>query len=107
MGEANVVSYSSVISACARKGDKDGAAKWLARMLGSGIEADSICYNAVIDACAKAKDASGAEKWMEKMLEAKAAPTTVTYNAVKCLRQVRGRPPRGALASEDVGGGIA
>merc|ERR1719265_254407 len=80
--EANVVTYSSVISAYARVGDKAGAERCLAKMLEGGIEADNICYNAVIDACAKAKHVTGAEKWMAKMKESGLQMTTVTYNAV-------------------------
>ena len=65
-----------------RCSNKNGAAKWLAKMLYSGIEADSIYYNAAIDPCAKAKGASSAEKWMENMSEAKVSASTVTYNAL-------------------------
>ena len=68
--EANVVSYSTVISGCAKQGDKASAERWLTKMLDSGIEADGICYNSVIDACAKVRDADGADAWMKKMIEA-------------------------------------
>lgn len=48
----NVVSYGSVITACAKAGQWKMAAK-LGEMAAVGLTPNVITYNAAIDACAK------------------------------------------------------
>jgi len=80
--QANVVSYSAVIDACARVGNADGAEKWLAKMLSVGVEANTQSYSAVINACAKANNPERAESWLKKMAAAGLEVDVVSYSAV-------------------------
>jgi len=60
--EANVQSYSTVISAFAKVGDADGAERLLAQMDKAGIKGDTISFTSVINACAKVGDVKKAER---------------------------------------------
>merc|ERR1719214_102578 len=80
--EANVQSYSSVISAFARVGDVSGVEHWLRAMEDVGIKGDTISFTAAINACARTGDMHRAEGWLAKMLDAGVEPNVITFNAV-------------------------
>merc|ERR1719420_2342986 len=91
--QANVQSYSAVISAFAKTGDTSGSEKWLLQMLAAGIKGDTISYTAMINACARVGDVQKAENWLVKMLEDGVEPNVITFNAViaACAKAVQGR----------------
>merc|ERR1719262_2185230 len=91
--EANVQSYSAVISAFAKAGDAKGSEKWLLKMLDAGIRGDTISYTAMINACANTGDVQKAEEWLVKMLEDGVEPNVITFNAViaACAKKSQGR----------------
>merc|ERR1719240_1679871 len=91
--QANVQSYSAVVSAFAKAGDTKGSEKWLLRMLEAGIRGDTISYTAMINACARVGDVQKAEEWLVKMLEDGVEPNVITFNAVisACAKKGQGR----------------
>merc|ERR1719262_1022234 len=91
--EANVQSYSAVISAFAKAGDVPKAEKWLLKMLDAGIRGDTISYTSMINACANTGDVQKAEEWLVKMLEDGVEPNVITFNAViaACAKKSQGR----------------
>merc|ERR1719263_1136 len=91
--EANVQSYSAVVSAFAKAGDTSGSERWLVKMLESGIRGDTISYTAMINACAQTGDVQKAEAWLVKMLEDGVEPNVVTFNAVivACAKKGQGQ----------------
>merc|ERR1719262_144554 len=91
--EANVQSYSAVISAFAKAGDAKGSEKWLLKMLDAGIRGDTISYTSMINACANTGDVQKAEEWLVKMLEDGVEPNVITFNAViaACAKKGQGR----------------
>merc|ERR1719238_1278242 len=91
--EANVQSYSTVVSAFAKAGDADGAETWLAKMHDAGIKGDTISFTAVINACAKVGSVAKAESWLVRMLECGVEPNLITFNAVvsACAKSGNGR----------------
>merc|ERR1719515_634254 len=78
---ANVQSYSAVVSAFAKIGDAKGAEEWLVKMLEDGVEPNVITFNAVIAACAKKGLGRRAESWLEKMKLAEVLPNSFSYNS--------------------------
>merc|ERR550537_1588905 len=80
--QANVQSYSTVVSAFAKAGDAAGAERWLERMHAAGIKGDTISFTTVINACAQVGDVRKAETWIVRMLESGVEPNTITFNAV-------------------------
>merc|ERR1719236_73027 len=78
--EANLQSYSTVVSAFAKAGDAAGAERWLERMHEAGIKGDTISFTTVINACANAGDVERAESWLVRMLESNVEPNTITFS---------------------------
>jgi pentatricopeptide repeat protein len=80
--EANVVSYTALIRACAKSGDVDRANYWFAKMHEVGVNANAVTYCAILNVCAKAGSADKAEQWF-KMMESKGIEiNTICYNCV-------------------------
>merc|ERR1719263_2481664 len=92
--QANVQSYSAVVSAFAKAGDTKGSEKWLVKMLESGIRGDTISYTAMINACAQTGDIQKAEEWLVKMLEDGVEPNVITFNAVIAAASKKGQGRR-------------
>merc|ERR1719262_1338712 len=92
--EANVQSYSAVISAFAKAGDAKGSEKWLLKMLDAGIRGDTISYTSMINACANTGDVQKAEEWLVKMLEDGVEPNVITFNAVIAAAAKKGQGRR-------------
>merc|ERR1719262_409461 len=92
--EANVQSYSAVISAFAKAGDAKGSEKWLLKMLDAGIRGDTISYTSMINACANTGDVQKAEDWLVKMLEDGVEPNVITFNAVIAAAAKKGQGRR-------------
>merc|ERR1719387_3252955 len=79
---ADVVSYSTVINACAKVGNGGSAERWLTKMLEAGVQANVQSYSAVVSAFAKVGDTMGAEKWLLQMLDAGIKGDTISYTAM-------------------------
>jgi len=80
--EANVVTYSAMIDACAKSGDLARAEKWHNAMTDKGVSPNAHSYSAVINACAKAGDVEAAERWLEKLEQAGVRSDVVVYSSV-------------------------
>jgi len=80
--EPNVVTYSSMIDACAKVGDRDGAERWYRRMLERGLRPNGHTLSSVITACAKAGDALAASQYMMRMEKAHVQLGVVVYGSV-------------------------
>ncbi len=52
----DVITYNTVISACAKRGDMERLERWLARMEEENVVPNAITYTSVISACAKGGD---------------------------------------------------
>lgn len=65
--QPDLISYNSVLHACAQKGDMKRAKQWLTKMLRKGIVPTSMTYNILIDTCVKASDIEAAESWLACM----------------------------------------
>jgi len=59
--------YSSMIDACAKVGDRDGALRWHRRMLDRGLQPNGITLRSIVTACAKAGDALTASQHLMSM----------------------------------------
>merc|ERR1719384_3012917 len=83
------VTYTTVIAACAKRGDIDRAESWFRRVIEKGLEPNVVTFGSLIDSCAKAGNLARAEAWYEKMIERGVAPSGHTYSAVinACARQ--------------------
>lgn len=80
--DPDVISYNSIVHACAREGDIPSAEQWFARMKVKGVEPNVITYNILMDACAKRDDPEGAEAWLESMIQNGVDPNEVSYATV-------------------------
>merc|ERR1719492_151114 len=80
--ESNVITYSSMIDAYAKVGDRDGAERWHRRMLERGLQPNGHTFSSVITACAKAGDASAANQYLMSMEKAGIQPDVVVYGSV-------------------------
>jgi len=80
--EPNVVTYSSMIDACAKVGDRAGAERWHKRMVERGLQPSAHTFSSVITACAKAGDALAASQYLKMMEQAKIQPDVVVYGSV-------------------------
>jgi len=78
--EPRVVTYSSMIDACAKVGDRDGAERWHRRMLERGLQPNGHTLSSVITACARAGDASAASEYLMNM--EKAHLDVIVYGSV-------------------------
>merc|ERR1712012_1112752 len=84
----DVVSYNSVINACAKAGKADRAERWLAKAIEGGVAPNVVSYTAVIDACAKAGKAERAEHWLAQARRSGIILNVVSYTAAMkgCIR---------------------
>jgi len=80
--EPNVVTYTSMIDACAKVGDRAGAERWHKRMVERGLQPNPHTFSSVITACAKAGDAVAASQYLKIMEEAQIQPDVVVYGSV-------------------------
>merc|ERR1719223_1702560 len=80
--EPNVVTYSSMIDACAKVGDRAGAERWHKRMVERGLQPNTHTFSSVITACAKAGDAVAASQYLKTMEQAQIQPDVVVYGSV-------------------------
>ena len=69
--EADIISYNTVMKACAEASDVARAEHWMSTMLKAGVKANTVSYTTVIKACAAARDVARAEHWLSMMLKAK------------------------------------
>ena len=62
----DVISFSSLLHACAKSGDMSRAEAWLRRIVEQGVEPNAICYNVVIHACVRGGHRDRAAQWAER-----------------------------------------
>lgn len=106
--QPDAVSYNLVIRAAAKKGDYEGAERWLSRMEANGLEATICSYNTVLDACAKADNAEGCETWLREMQSKGVEPNVISYATAIYARARRGEEGRAeALLKQMLNAGIA
>ena len=82
--KGNVITFTSVISACAR-GDGDSVEKaegYFKEMKERGVEVNEITYNALLHACASAGDGGQAVRYFEEMKKSGLKPCVVTYSTL-------------------------
>lgn len=72
-----VVTYNSLINACAKALNAERAEYWLAQMCDSGLQPDSVSYSTVVHACVRAHEANRAAHWLDEMGKAGFAPSGV------------------------------
>ena len=85
--EPDVVSYTTLIDACAKKGLVEEAEHWLAQMLERGeIKADVVAYTAVISAHANQGKVDGALKWLSEMRKNGVEANLVTFPVCGLVR---------------------
>mmetsp|Transcript_134059 Transcript_134059/g.244550 ORF Transcript_134059/g.244550 Transcript_134059/m.244550 type:complete len:197 (-) Transcript_134059:404-994(-) len=77
-----MISYTSVIDACAKSGEHIVAEKWLAKAVQVNLEPDIISFNVVINACAKAGEHAKAGMWLAKAVESGLEPDIISYNTL-------------------------
>jgi len=77
-----VVTYSAMIDACAKAGDRVRAEFWHRRMLARGLQPNAHTFSSVISACAKAGDAVAASQHLMSMQEAQVQADVVVYSSV-------------------------
>lgn len=78
----DIVSFSTVIGACAEAKDVEGARQWLFKAEDEGLEPDLKCYNQAIKACARAANASQAEHLARRLMRNRLTPDMYTYNTM-------------------------
>lgn len=78
----DTVSYTALADAFAKKGDRVGAAHWLATMEESRCEPNVVSFNTLIDACARQGDIIEASRWFGSMLKKGVPPNEYTYNTL-------------------------
>merc|ERR1712008_236879 len=79
--EADVVTYNSLINACAKKGSVEKAEKLLKELEDKGLKANVVTYTSLINACAKAGNVEKAEKFFEELEDKGFKPNLKTYQA--------------------------
>merc|ERR1719384_401548 len=97
------VTYTTVIAACAKRGDIDRAECWFGRMIEKDLEPNVITFGSMIDSCAKAGNLARAEAWYERMVERGIAPTAYTYSAVMNACAKQGGPRCAEIAEKWLG----
>ena len=77
-----MITYSSVINACAKGGEWQRALGLLDEMRSRGLVPDEITYNSVINACAKGDESQRALNLLDEMRSRGLVPNVITYNSV-------------------------
>ena len=81
--KCDVVSYNTLISACANANDCERAAEWLREMDASGMAPNVVSYTALINAWAQANRPEKAAELLRVMSVKEVEPNVVTFNV--CL----------------------
>merc|ERR1719359_252468 len=89
----NVVTFNSVINACAQCGDVDRAESWFRRMLAKEVTPSVETFNSLINACAKAGDALRAEEWFEEISSHGLEPDAFSYSTLSHARAATRNTP--------------
>ena len=77
-----VVSYSSVLHACAKSSDGESAESGLAQVQDNGEQPSAICFNAVIHAWSECSDIDRASFWIQEMPQRGVNATVSTYSTI-------------------------
>merc|ERR1712182_17843 len=79
-----ILTFNSLINACAKAGDISRAEHWLRETFRRGLTPDSISYSTIIHACVEAKELTRAEQWLEEMHNSSCSeqPNAFSYNFV-------------------------
>ena len=98
----DVVSFNTLISACAKEAKPERAEMAFSQMRKRGLVPNEITYSTLITARARGGQPAKAQAWLDAMIESGVAPDVVSYNAVcaahakvgdtaaalECLRQM-------------------
>lgn len=76
---ATVHTSTSLISACARRGDSAGAARWFDRFGADGVDRNIDVYNTMLDACARSGDLAAARRYLEQLAAQRLEPDEVIF----------------------------
>ncbi len=95
----NVVTYTTLVSLCARAGQWQEAMRIFRRMEAAGVRGDAMAYNSAITACAKGGAWQTAWAVFSGMRRAGVAPTTVSYNALISACERCSEPDRREMLS--------
>ena len=79
----NVVTYTTLISAYANRGDISRVEHLLTTMQNEGVLPNTVTYTAVIKCCVKAKDVAAAMVWFELMQNEGIPVNEVTYRWIQ------------------------
>lgn len=80
--ESAVASHSSMIDACAKAGDPQGAELWHKRMLEDGEKPSAHSFSSLVSACSKAGDVTAACQWLGEMEVASVPADIVVYSSI-------------------------
>jgi len=80
--QPDVFTYSTIINACAKRGDIQRVMNFLNEMIESGAVPNVITYNSALDGCSKAKDCVNAEKLISDMESRGIKPNVITWNRI-------------------------
>ena len=78
----NVITYSSLISACSKGTETEKASEVCADMKRSGLQPDVITFKALISACSKANEREKTLEVSVDMRQSGLKPNVITYYAV-------------------------
>merc|ERR1719277_2568526 len=77
-----VVSFSTMINACAKVGDLGRAEHWYGIMQEHGVQPNGYCYSALINACSRVGNVESACLWLQRAEKTGAAMDGVVYGCV-------------------------
>lgn len=77
----DLVSYNTLMLACARGGRPAEAEDAFQKLLARGLVPNEVSYSTAISAHARAGNAAAAQGWLDKMTAAGIAPDAVAFNA--------------------------
>lgn len=78
----DLVSYNTLISACARAGQPVEAEQAFHRLVAQGLKPDQVSFSTVLSAHARAGNTAKAQAWLDQMLQTGISPDAVTFNTI-------------------------
>eukprot|EP00931_Biecheleriopsis_adriatica_P022127 TRINITY_DN14304_c0_g1_i3.p1 TRINITY_DN14304_c0_g1~~TRINITY_DN14304_c0_g1_i3.p1 ORF type:complete len:132 (-),score=31.27 TRINITY_DN14304_c0_g1_i3:27-422(-) len=91
--QPDAVTYSALISACAKSNQTEKALEIFAEMKQSGLQANVITYNALISACTKGERIEKALEIFAEMKQSGLQPDVITFGALPFWLQMQQEAP--------------
>ena len=88
--QPDLISYNTLLLACARAEKPAEAEAAFAQLLAAGLQPNQVSYSTVLNAHAKAADGKAAQAWLDRMAAAGLKPDVVSYNTVCSAHAKRG-----------------